>query len=772
MLKNFQSRLAFFFLLLFVAVFASTLFSVYKLTQNNVLQQIERKLNYASELFQQEIEDLGEDFMALAQKWTDQQEFAKSLNLTAAQLNPVLEPFAKQLKIDYLMVLDANQHPLGQYRAPTLPPMTPAFWQDSLNETGAPGYRLKVYQEEVVLVGQLQITEGSMQTTWLFSKAISGLFLETLKKISELNIGLQFAYHPSLGSDSWQLTSPIPTGFNSVSLSDSPIHLNQSHYVKKHDEVILVIPFDHFAAYPLVALLNHSFKQALTPYHPIFYAFIGFGLIGGLLFICGTLMISTRLSRPIQNLSDGMTRVLQGDLTTPLNVLNEDQLGQLTHTFNHMVQILSQREQKITYQAQYNLTTQLPNRKTFEDRITQQLEAQSTTDLRAEVILIGLTKFLHIHHKLGHHIGDQLRAKVANALQSALKPHLVASIGPHVFGVFLCPSDTPSLNALLGTVQHMFEEPFHIAQVNIDLHIHIGTSRYPQDTQVADALIQKADRALYLATQSKKRVCHYGEMSWDPRPLHLSLMGELRHGLTNNEFEVLFQPKCCVTTEKVIGFEALIRWHHPRLGTLNPVQFIPHAEDTGYINRLTFWVIEHVIQKAIELRHQGFVLEMSVNLSVRDLYHPDFYQALKKLLTHYPIDPKCLIFEITESVLMENPEPILEILAPLRGLGIQFSLDDFGTGYSSLILLKQLPLSELKVDKSFVLNCDAQHSDKMIVRSTIELGHNLGLKVTAEGVQTPQVVDILKRYGCDLIQGYYISPPLPFEELLKWLNTL
>jgi EAL domain-containing protein (putative c-di-GMP-specific phosphodiesterase class I) len=250
----------------------------------------------------------------------------------------------------------------------------------------------------------------------------------------------------------------------------------------------------------------------------------------------------------------------------------------------------------------------------------------------------------------------------------------------------------------------------------------------------------------------------------------LSLLSELRHAVENNEFRLYVQPKVQLSTGKVVGLEALVRWVHPGRGMVFPDQFIPFAEQTGFIRSITRWVLDRAVALSGELEAQGIHLRMSINLSTRDLLDQDLPQKFAEVLQRYKVTASSFCLEITESAIMDDPVRAQQTLEGLHAMGVDLSIDDFGTGYSSLAYLKRLPVQELKIDKSFVLKMESDADDAKIVRSTIDLGHNMGLKVVAEGLENVAVWELLARMGCDQGQGYFISKPMPAEQLITWLG--
>ena len=314
------------------------------------------------------------------------------------------------------------------------------------------------------------------------------------------------------------------------------------------------------------------------------------------------------------------------------------------------------------------------------------------------------------------------------------------------------------------------EEPFVLGVLTLDMGASIGIALWPDHGEDADALLQRADIAMYMAKQSHDGYTVYSSERDETSPRRLALMGELRHAIDDNQLFPLYQPKINLQSGRAVGVETLVRWRHPNLGVIPPDQFIPLAEQTGLIKPLTIWVLTAALRQCRLWLEAGLEFSVAVNLSVRNLLDPQLPTQVGELLKICGVAPKFLELEITESIIMADPAHAMEVLAELRKMGIGLSIDDFGTGYSSLGYLKKLAVDEIKIDKSFVKEMAHNEDDTAIVRSTIDLAHNLGLKVVAEGVESQETLDRLAALGCDEAQGYHISRPIPAPELTRWMN--
>jgi diguanylate cyclase (GGDEF)-like protein len=385
------------------------------------------------------------------------------------------------------------------------------------------------------------------------------------------------------------------------------------------------------------------------------------------------------------------------------------------------------------------------------------------------VLLLQIGRFSELNNTLGHDTGEQLVRKVGKMLQRLVpQTNAVARHANNMYALVLDISEPAEVEATVERMRDLFDKPLTLAGLAIDVTATIGEARFPEHGTTARTLLQHADTAIFEAKRSGRDYAVY-ESDLDPhKPERLSMMGELRQGLDEGQFRLYFQAKIDMARETIMAAEALIRWIHPKRGFMPPDDFIPLAEQTGNIRKLTAWTLESAARQSRAWADKGIHIKIAVNLSARDLMNRDLPGDIGNLLESHNVDPHALILEITESAIMQDPTHALEVLTRLNQMGLTLSIDDYGTGYSSMAYLKSLPVQEIKIDKSFVLKLASNRGDAILVKSTIELGHNLGLKVTAEGVEDEASLRMLQAYGCDTGQGYFISKPIPAEDFEKF----
>jgi diguanylate cyclase (GGDEF)-like protein len=437
--------------------------------------------------------------------------------------------------------------------------------------------------------------------------------------------------------------------------------------------------------------------------------------------------------------------------------------------------ISQRRADELHRMATTDELTGLANRERFRARVEEQIvEAQSSKEAAFAVMLIDLDRFKEVNDTLGHHYGDELLRDLGPRLAACVgSGGLVARLGGDEFAV-LTEESTDDVEVLEGVAARLMEcvvEPLSLDEMTLEVGASIGISRFPADGEDPHALLRHADVAMYAAKEA-----HIGCKLYAPEldrhsVRRLSVIGDFRRALENDEIVVYYQPIVDVDGRHVYGAEGLVRWQHPEQGLLPPGAFIQTIEQTGLIGPLTRHVLERCIAQCAQWRQAGKDLSVAVNLSVRNLLDRNLPNDIDALLRTYGLPAEALHLEITESMLMSDPDRALATVTRLSELGARVSVDDFGTGYSSLANLRRFPIDELKIDRSFVSPMLQDESDLIIVRSTINLGHDLGLQVVAEGVEDQQTLHRLARLGCDLIQGFYISKPIPAEDFETWIQT-
>ncbi len=435
---------------------------------------------------------------------------------------------------------------------------------------------------------------------------------------------------------------------------------------------------------------------------------------------------------------------------------------------------------RLAYLAYHDPLTNLPNRLAFESQLAQALRGCERDNRQLALMLIDLDNFKNINDTLGHHVGDELLQKVALRLRESVRSSdLVARIGGDEFVVVLPEIESPLTAARVANkVQHNMADSYRIADHVLYATPSIGISLYPIDGTDANTLLRNADTAMYHAKDAGRNNHQFYTARMNAAAgERLHMENELRQAISaispdDSEFSLHFQPQVHTATGRVLGLEALLRWNNPTFGSVSPMRFIAIAEETGLIQPLGDWVIWETCRQIRQMKQRGIEgIRIAINISAQQLRHENLLLLVRGALACYELQPEDIELEVTESTAMQNPETTLSILDQLAAMGIMLAIDDFGTGYSSLAYLKHLPIQRLKLDRSFVKDIETDANDAAICTATIALGHSLGLELVAEGVETEAQRAFLARLGCDMLQGYLYSKPMPFEATIAYLKA-
>lgn len=433
---------------------------------------------------------------------------------------------------------------------------------------------------------------------------------------------------------------------------------------------------------------------------------------------------------------------------------------------------LSAQTAALQYQATHDSLTGLPNRILLQERLNDAIRSADNDRRSVALIMMDLDRFKEINDTLGHHVGDKLLQAIGDRLGKVLwGSDTVARLGGDEFALLLPLADSSHIIHVTNKVSAILVDPFLIEGMGLEIEASLGVAVYPDDSRTSAELISHADVAMYQAKHRGERVTHY-DPNQDPHTLErLKLMADLRHAAARGELSLHYQPKIDLRNARSIGVEALIRWQHPELGMVPPDRFIVQAEQTGVIKPLSDWVLNEALRQCQAWQAIGLSLPVAVNISARVLQDPELPAQVHAALRRHGVRAELLKIEMTETAIMSDPQRAMQVLTELDAMGVGLSIDDFGTGYTSLAQLKRLPVDEVKIDRSFVMSMLRDANDAMIVHTIIDLAHNMNCSVVAEGVENRKVLDALAGLGCDEVQGYYFSRPLPANELQDWVQS-
>lgn len=430
-------------------------------------------------------------------------------------------------------------------------------------------------------------------------------------------------------------------------------------------------------------------------------------------------------------------------------------------------------ENRISHEATHDKLTDLPNRVLFIDRLEQALQLAHSEETALGVLFLDLDGFKEINDSLGHHSGDRVLKSVATRIQNAVHESVtVARLGGDEFGLVLPRLKKESdILATVKAIRKALEAPYTLEGLSLSLVASIGATIYPLHGRDADTLIQRAEVAMYVAKKDRSGYSLYSPEQDKSSPHRLILLGELRQAIQRQELVLEYQPIMSARDRRVNALEALVRWKHERYGMLHPDEFIPLAERSGFIREITNWVLRHALEDAATWHNDGLTLSVSVNVTAASLLDPEFANTVAGLLASFRLPERALTLEMTETTLLTDQERAYETITRLSSLGVRTAIDDFGTGYSSLAYLRKLPVSSIKIDRSFVTDMTEDKGGEVLVNAIIQLAHALHLHVTAEGVENEHVAGRLPALGCDALQGYAIGKPMPAAQIPNWYNS-
>nr|WP_218169344.1 EAL domain-containing protein [Pseudomonas gingeri] len=769
--SSFQARVACVLILLLLVVVGALYFSVKVATNDAVRSQAREQLDVGARVFERLLDvqsrRLGDGVQLLAADFGFRDAVSSG---DSATIRSVLINHGKRINASDMILLSMD----GKVLASTLadqPDGTPFRYDQALREARR--------NKQATLIVPLQgkphlLVEAPVLAPLPIARVVMGFsmdnaFASELRSLTNLEVSFLTVDHQQPG----ELVSTQPGSLASsivrLMLEASQgrqlqmtEHLNQSFL----SQSLMLASSTASSDSQVIALLQSPLDAAMQAFAPLDQKILLIALISLLASLAGALLLARSVSQPVRSLAQAAERIGQGDYQTPLALQRSDELGLLATAFNSMQSEIAEREQELAHNALHDRLTGLPNRALAMERLGSAIAAGRPVAL----VYLEIDNLRSVDDSGGPGAVDLMLQNVSQRLQAALRPgdtvaHLIA-------GEFLLLLQNVGSDGAVATadqIQQLLLKPQRVAGHDMALDCRMGIAAFPADGQAPEELLGRAAIAMKDAEQMPGRLQIYQHGRDLAHRRQITLIRDLRHAAANGELLLHYQPKLDIRQGRVRQAEALLRWQHPQFGMVSPAEFIVLAERTGSIQVLTRWVIEEGMRQLAEWNLRGLRLQLSLNISADDLLSGDLADRVSALLKIYRLPAEQLIFEITESAVMREPEQALKVLHRLRECGISLSVDDFGTGYSSLAHLKRLPVQELKIDQSFVRNLDETSEDAVIVRSTIEMSHNLGLKVVAEGVEYAHSLRLLEHWQCDTAQGYLISRPLTATAFEAWV---
>ncbi|KGQ20312.1 Phosphodiesterase transmembrane protein [Lysobacter dokdonensis DS-58] len=777
---NFRIRLASFFVAALVVMQGLTAFLVYRVTRSELIGEGQRQLDVAARAFAGQLDELSNRVSASVQVLA----FDFALRSAIAQRDhatvvSALRNHGMRVGAKRMLLVGVD----GRVEADTDGKFAPGaafpFTDLTTRALEAPASAITAWEGRAYWVVVVPVSAPDLVGFIAAAIPVDDRLLERLQRQSALPKRIELAtrgrdgqWHivAQGGGDADVDVTPALAAL-SPSLATRPAVIE----VEGREYVAQAVPLSHSQqSAPVAAVLGYSVDAALQPYRSVGAAWavlLGLGLLVGLMV---AFFIARSVSRPVEALADAARRIADGDdSVVPPSHDRGDELGQLSGAFSHMVQALREREARIRHQAGHDLVTGLPNRMAAEAAIGRALEASPSA--RAALLMIGLARLPEIINTMGHVVSDRLMADAAARIAPLAGDGLVARATDDEFSVFLPAATRSEAVSIALRFVEALSEPYRESEFTLDLQPAIGIALSPKHGGEASTLLRRAEVALLGAMGTEEPVALYDPTTDPHRPERLSLMSDLRKVLegpgVHGELSLMYQPKLHLPTGRIDGAEGLLRWRHPVAGPLAPDAFIALAEETGNIRRLTRWVLGAGIEQAGRWQAAGDDLRLSLNVSARDLDDVDLPRRVAGLLAAHGVSPSRIVLEITESAIMGKPETAITVLRRLAEQGIELAIDDFGVGQSSFAYLRRLPVRELKIDRTFIANLAHSREDRAIVRSIADLGHDLGYRVTAEGVEDAYAVELLRDMGCDYAQGYQVGRPLTADAFLSLVSS-
>jgi predicted signal transduction protein with EAL and GGDEF domain len=767
---KFQTRLTLVYLALFMAVQSIIIITFYTTTYRNIDDQVRNQLSSSAKTFTAIIQSRVTDLAGRAKDQAGQFEFRDAIaTADGPTIRSALRNFSSRIEADLGIVygLDGKATALVGGNGLNIDSV-PDLPEDMQEVAEAAGKATRIIEigghiYELVAVPVLSPLPTAMLVYGIELDQVEAL---NIKRISSIDLEIAFLYRNEGVFEVASSTSG-QSALNSFLRTNMTAEQGAVFRTKYRGDDYMFWRMGLEGASEtqgeIAALLYYSIDKALTPYINLAITLSAVIFVGILMLVIGSMLLSRGVTRPLRRLAGATHRIAEGDYHEVEAASKGDEIADLTNSFNLMVDAVKERESEIVFQAQHDSETGLPNRNHFDKELSQAIgsnnefclvfaEIQQLSDLRS------VLNHSHVNDLLSG-VGERI-SQVANVKVSRISTETFAFI----------MTDMDNADVVASLIINAFMTPFELADIVVDASLKMGISKFPTDNKEASKLTQYANAALDQGRQNPKSFAWYVADTSKSYKQHLSLMSDLRDALDSGEVFFAYQPKLDLASGKIASAEALVRWISPSRGFVPPDEFIPFAEKTGDVRHLTEWGLKTAVKQCADWRARGIDIAVAVNLSTSDLMNANLPGQVLKLLRDHKLPPSYLKLEVTESAVMHDMTRALEVLNMLNAMGLPLSIDDYGTGYSSLSYLKRLPVNELKIDMSFVRNLANSEEDRILVRSTIELGHNLGLSITAEGVEDQASVDLLSEYGCDTLQGYFISKPVPaadFEAFLK-----
>ena len=627
----------------------------------------------------------------------------------------------------------------------------------------------------MLFIGVIYLVKGGFESTFVDRARADAQILATLIETTESTDVITNLYSEVMSSRRYVYLDLVTEEQN-----NSDNDFKEDAYFGQHDDdtYYVTVPLKWDLGNSENLVLRVGYDETPIKEKILYTKMLCFYLAGAyviLVFVASGLF-TPLITRPMRELQLKSREIAAGNYDDHFDIKSSriQEIVRLTNDFEKMRQELVRHNKELEYQSLHDALTKLPNRVLLQDRLHQAIFTAQRDDSQLALLMIDLDGFKTVNDTLGHHYGDMLLKQVATRIQGVLrKSDTIARFGGDEFCIILPTiSNVRYATGIANKLTECLDQPFMFDNQPYNVGMSIGIAIYPKHGLDAPVLMRHADVAMYIAKHNNLDYTVYDPNQDKNSISRLSLMWDLRHAINNGELHLDYQPIMDLNSGEVKAAEALVRWNHPRRGLIMPGEFITLTEQANLIKPLTTWVLEAAARECSQWLKQGYDFSVAVNLSSRSLHDKQHPGRLMRIVEEHGLPPERLIIELTESAIISDPISAREILEGFHQVGVTLAIDDFGTGYSSLSALKKLPLQIIKIDKSFIMEMMANKDDLVIVRTTIDLAHNMGLTVVGEGVVNHEIWNELKLLNCDLAQGFHIGRPMSAPKLLHWIDNM
>ncbi len=766
MKMSLRNRIAIFFLSLLIVSTIATIGSVLLATNNSVKVQAQAKLNVGKKVFEQLLNERGNQLLNSATVLVADFGFKDAVTSNdQATIESALVNNRNRINADLMMLITLNGEVISSQQAHQLDTAyIKVLLKSDQTKSGLSGIFL--IQDEIFQYVMLPV-KAPITLAWaIVATRIDKEFALQLKELTNLDVIFKAKGNKNNVAFVSTIES-IQADIHARSSNDTSIKELLSQHELNY--LTLAVKLSESDFFEINAFLNTSLRESFLQFYPLKVQIVIIAGITLILSIISAFFLARKITSPIINLAKVTKEVSSGNYKEIIEPNHSSvEISRLSEHFNIMQKEIASREEKLTYLAYNDSLTGVANRSYLIKQLSDSIS--STPNKEIAIVRIYIDKFKEVNDTFGYDIGDALLIAFAQVLISyTYRTHYVARLNAAEFAVILNNVNDNTITEKITNFQTILEYPLSVHDLRLKNHIIMGISFYPKQGNEAEQLLRRSEIALNHAKDFKLDYFIYEEGQDERHLRQIDLINGLKEALKADALNIHYQAKVDSKLNVVNQVEALLRWVHPKYGVISPEEFITLAEQTGLMPSLTNWVLTNVFTQASRWKKQGLGITIAVNLSAYDLVS-DFPKNLELLLIKHQLQPDDIMLEITESAVMNNPEVAIQVLHRLKKIGFSLSIDDYGTGYSSLSQLKNMPIDELKIDKSFVIHLDSDKNDQAIVKSTIELAHNIGLSVVAEGVETLQSFSMLKHWGCNKLQGYLISRPISASDFETWLQ--